>query len=65
MEKITGTITSKNSGFTYKVKWDSDSQTAWILRKGEIWEQVCTKVFSAENAISCAQKHIDFQSGLY
>ncbi len=65
MEMIVGVIKSINSGFEYKVKWDSESQSAWILRKGEIWEQVCTKVFSAEVAISCAQKHIDFQSGLY
>jgi len=64
MKKIVGQVISKSTGIVYSVKWNVDSHESWIQSKG-FWQQVCTEVRSAEDAISCAQRFIDGQSDIF
>ncbi len=64
MEKIVGQVTSKTSGITYRIKWDMDEQSSWIDKNG-LWQQVCTRVRTADDAVSCAQGFIDGQPDLF
>jgi hypothetical protein len=64
MESVVGKITSKTTGIQYSVKWNVDDHESWIQRK-KYWQKVCTKVYSAEEAISCAQQFIDGQPELF
>jgi len=64
LEKIVGLIISKTTSVHYPVKWNDESHESWIEKRG-LWQLVCTKVFSEENAISCAQRFIDGQPDLF
>lgn len=64
MEKIVGTIISKTTGIHYQVKWNVEAHESWIKKRG-LWQLVCTKIFSADDAISCAQHFIDGQPDLF
>lgn len=65
MEKIVGNIVSKTTQKVYLVKWNSDEHTSWISREPNMWEMVCTKIYSEQDAIVCAQKFIDSQYETY
>lgn len=66
MEKIVGTIISKDNGISYSVKWDSDTKYAWIKQKGKpSWLLACEEVRTAKDALACAQGHIDSQPGMF
>lgn len=65
MEKIVGNIVSKTTQKVYLVKWNSDENTSWISREPNMWEMVCTKIYSEQDAIMCAQNFIDTQYETY
>lgn len=65
MEKIVGHVTSKTSGKSYPVKWNSEEKYAWIGKNLNTWELACEKVYSANDALACAQGFIDSQPELY
>ena len=65
MEKIVGSIISKKTKKTYQVKWDSEEHSVWIKRELDWWYNVCNNVKNENDALTCAQEFIDFQSNTY
>ena len=61
MEKIAGTITSKTTGNMYSVKWNTENLESWVKIKDNTWIKVCSKIYSVDDALICAQKYIDSQ----
>jgi hypothetical protein len=65
MERIVGTITSKKTDIVYYVKWDDEIKYSWFSKDKQVWSLACKEVYSAEDAVSCAQRYIDGQPYLY
>lgn len=59
-----GSIISKTTGIQYPVKWNDEDYESWIKKRG-LWQLACTKIFIADDAISCAQHFIDGQPDLF
>jgi len=65
MEKIVGSITSKTTGKSYQVKWNSSLYESWILKAPYTWMLVCKDVRNENAALNCTQRYIDSQPDMF
>ncbi|WP_075591135.1 hypothetical protein [Labilibacter marinus] len=64
MGEIIGQVVAKKSHKTYAVKYEAQDGTVWISEDKITWTFVCENITNKEDALTCAQGHIDFQDKL-